>query len=123
MSARDERPYQSSPGGGSPAFAGVPLLSAAAQRPRMADVPDVNVVETSDEYRHVQFRDPDEFETIRTPDWAANAARSVSEGAEVRTGKEADGDDWKVESVLIDKHVDEDTARDEAKEIVEKIES
>ena len=89
----------------------------------MADVPDINAVETSDEYRHVQFRDPDEFETIRTPDWAANAAQSVSEGAEVRTGKEADGDDWKVESVLVDKHVGEDTARDEAREIVEKIES
>ena len=89
----------------------------------MANAPDVDTVETSDDYRHVRFRDPDEFETIRTPDWAANAAQSVSEGAEVRTGKEADGDDWKVESVLLDKHVDEDTARDEAREIVEKIES
>ena len=89
----------------------------------MADIPDVNTVETSDDYRHVQFRDPDEFDTIRTPDWAANAAQSVSEGAEVRTGKEEGGDDWKVESVLIDKHVDEDTARDEAKEIIQKIES
>ena len=89
----------------------------------MADVPDINTVETSDDYRHVQFRDPDEFDTIRTPDWAANAAQSVSEGAEVRTGKEKDSDDWTVESVLIDKHVGEETARDEAREIVEKIES
>lgn len=89
----------------------------------MTDVPDVNTVETSDDYRHVQFRDPDRFETIRTPDWAANAAQSVSEGAEVRTGKLADGDDWLVESVLVDKHVGEDTAREEAREIVEKIES
>ena len=89
----------------------------------MADAPDVDTVETSDDYRHVRFRDPDAFDTIRTPDWAANAAQSVSEGAEVRTGKVEDGDDWLVESVLIDKHVDEDTARDEAKEIVEKIES
>ena len=89
----------------------------------MVDVPDIDTVETSDDYRHVRFRDPDEFETIRTPDWAANVAHSVSEGAEVRTGREEDGDDWTVESVLIDKHVAEDTARDEAKEIVEKIES
>lgn len=83
----------------------------------------MNTVETSDDYRHVQFRDPDRFDTIRTPDWAADAAQSVSEGAEIRTGREADGDDWKVESVLVDKHVGEDTAREEAKEIVEKIES
>ena len=89
----------------------------------MADVPDIDTVETSDDYRHVRFRDPDGFDTIRTPDWAANAAQSVSEGAEVRTGREEDGDDWKVESVLIDKHVDEDTAREEAREIVGKIES
>ena len=89
----------------------------------MADVSDIETFETSDDYHHVQFRDPDEFETIRTPDWAANAAESVSEGAEVRTGKVKDGDEWLVESVLIDKQVDEETARDQARKIVEKIES
>ena len=106
-----------------PSFASAPFLTVEPLLGNMADVPDIETVETSDDYRHVRFRDPDEFETIRTPDWAANAAQSVSEGAEVRTGKEEGGDDWKVESVLIDKHVGEDTAREEATEIVEKIES
>ncbi|WP_101295189.1 hypothetical protein [Halegenticoccus soli] len=90
----------------------------------MADIPDVQAVETEDEYIHVRFRDPDQFDTIRTPDWAANVANSVSEGSEVRTGKEKDGDEWKVESVLIDRdNADEDQAREQAKQIVEKIES
>ena len=84
---------------------------------------DVQAVETEDEYIHVRFRDPDEFETIRTPDWAANAARDVSEGAEVRTGKREGSDDWEVQSVLIKKNVGEEKAREQAREIVEKIES
>ena len=89
----------------------------------MAQTPEIRTVETSDEYVHVRFRDPDEFETIRTPDWAADAASSVSEGAEVRTGKKKDSDDWEVESVLIEKSVGEEEARERATEIVEKIES
>lgn len=89
----------------------------------MVQVPDIKTVETEDEYRHVRFRDPDTFDTIRTPDWAANAASSVSEGAEVRTGKRKDSDDWEVEAVLIKKNVDEATAKDQARQIVEKIES
>jgi hypothetical protein len=43
-------------------------------------------VEETDDYVHVRFRDPDDFETIRTPDRAENAASDVAEGAEVRTG-------------------------------------
>jgi hypothetical protein len=86
-------------------------------------MPDVQMVDTEDEYIHVRFRDPDEFDTIRTPDWAENVADSVSEGAEVRTGKRKDSDDWEVEAVLIEKHVGEDNAREQAREIVEKIES
>ena len=81
------------------------------------------MVDTEDEYIHVRFRDPDEFDTIRTPDWAANAAGSVSEGAEVRTGKRKNSDDWEVESVLIKKNVGEEKAREQARKIVEKIES
>ena len=84
---------------------------------------DVQAVETEDEYIHVRFRDPDEFETIRTPDWATNAARDVSEGAEVRTGKREGSDDWEVQSVLIKKNGGEEKAREQAREIVEKIES
>jgi hypothetical protein len=89
----------------------------------MVDVPEVQTVEAGDDYYHVRFRDPDEFDEIRTPDWAANAAQSVAEGSEVRTGKRTHSDDWEVESVLIRKHAGEETARDEAKRIVAKIES
>ena len=84
---------------------------------------DVQAVETEDEYIHVRFRDPDEFEAIRTPDWATNAARDVSEGARVRTGKREGSDDWEVQSVLIKKNVGEEKAREQATKIVEKIES
>lgn len=84
---------------------------------------DVKSVEPEGEYYHVRFRDPDNFDTIRTPDWAENPAESVSEGAEVRMGQEKDSDDWDVQSVLIKKSAgDEDKAREQAKEIAEKIE-
>lgn len=86
-------------------------------------VTDVEAVEESDEFIHVRFRDPDDFDEIRTPDWAANAASSVSDGAEVRTGQEKEGDEWLVQSVLIPADADEETAREQATDIVEKIES
>ncbi|WP_254531805.1 hypothetical protein [Natrinema gelatinilyticum] len=89
----------------------------------MADTPDVNAVETEDDYIHVRFRDPDRYDEIRTPDWAKRPAESVSEGSEVRTGTVEGEDDWEVTSVLIDKHVGEDKAREEATQIVDKIES
>ncbi|WP_049902846.1 hypothetical protein [Halococcus agarilyticus] len=72
---------------------------------------------------HVRFRDPDRFDEIRTPDWAANAAQSVSDGAEVRTGRVEESDDWQVEAVLIEEHVGEDKAKEQARGIVETIES
>ena len=89
----------------------------------MADIPDVNMVDTDDDYVHVRFRDPDKYDEIRTPDWAEQPAESVSEGSEVRTGKLEGEDDWEITSVLIDKHVGEDKAEEQAKEIVDKIES
>lgn len=79
-------------------------------------------VESEDEYIHVRFRDPDRYETIRTPDWAKQPATSVSSGAEVRTGKLEGEDDWEVQSVLIEKRFGERTALEHASEIVEKIE-
>lgn len=89
----------------------------------MTSIPDVNKVETEDQYIHVRFRDPDRFEEIRTPDWADDPAESVSEGSEVRTGNVQGEDDWKVTSVLIQKNVGEEKAREQARKIVEKIES
>lgn len=86
-------------------------------------MPDVDTVETEDDYIHVRFRDPDQFDDIRTPDWAENPAHSVSEGSEVRMGQEKGSDDWEVQSVLIKKSVGEDKAEEQAKEIADKIES
>jgi len=83
----------------------------------------VSSVDTEEEYIHVRFRDPDQFDEIRTPDWAENPAHSVSEGSEVRMGQEEGSDDWKVQSVLIKKSVGEEKAQEQAEEIVEKIES
>ncbi len=86
----------------------------------MPNIPEPESVETEDDYVHVRYRDPDQFETIRTPDWADEVSDSVSEGSEVRMGKREDGD-WEVQSVLVDKHVGEEKAREQADEIVEKI--
>jgi len=89
----------------------------------MSQQPSIKMVEESDDFIHVRFRDPDQFETIRTPDWAANAAGSVVSGAEVRTGKSTDSDDWVVQSILVPKDVGEEAAMDKAKQIFTKIES
>lgn len=82
-----------------------------------------NTLEIEEDYIHVRFRDPDQYDSIRTPDWAKDPAESVSEGAEVRTGKKEGSDDWEVQSVLIKKTVGEEKAEEQAKEILDKIES
>ena len=91
----------------------------------MAQKSDVNAVELEGEYYHVRFRDPDRFDSIRTPDWADKASDSVLEGTEVRMGKNKDSDDWNIQSVLIprDRVDGEDEARDKAVQVAEKIES
>lgn len=88
----------------------------------MSETPDPAAVESEDQYVHVRYRDPDEFETIRTPDWADNASDSVVEGSEVRMGKRTDSDEWEPQSVLIPKPADKDEARQQADEILQKIE-
>ena len=89
----------------------------------MSDIPDVERVDTEDDYIHVRFRDPDRYDEIRTPDWATQPAESVSQGSEVRTGKLEGSDDWEVTSVLIKTSVGEAKAEEQAREIIEKIES
>ncbi len=89
----------------------------------MATVPDPQSVTSEDEYIHVRYRDPDQFDTIRTPDWADEVSDSVSEGSEVRMGQRADSDDWMVQAVLIKKNVGEEKAREQADKIIRKIES
>lgn len=88
----------------------------------MVETPDIQTVETAEEYIHVRFRDPDSFGEIRTPDWAEEVAQSVSDGSEVRTGNKGE-DDWQVQSVLIRKNAGEEKAKEQAREIIEKIES
>ncbi|MWG35257.1 hypothetical protein [Halomarina oriensis] len=44
---------------------------------------------------------PDEFDEIRTPEWATSPATSAVAGSEVRTGHRSDGDDWRTQSVLV----------------------
>jgi hypothetical protein len=50
---------------------------------------------------HIRFRQPSQFDKIRTPDYADNISDSVKEGTEVRTGK-TDAGNWLTQSVLID---------------------
>ncbi|WP_313695569.1 hypothetical protein [Halorarum halobium] len=91
----------------------------------MSESPSARAIERTDDYYHVRFRDPDEFDAIRTPDWAEEPAGSVVEGSEVRTGHPEEGDDWVVQAVLVptDGVQDDDEARERAEEIVEKIRS
>lgn len=92
----------------------------------MAGYTPVETVEEGDDYYHVRYRNPDEFDEIRTPDWAREPAESVCEGSKVRTGHQSGGgeDDWEIQSVLIpvDAVSDPDEAAEKAKRIVEKIE-
>lgn len=89
----------------------------------MSDQPTVDLVESGEEYYHVRFRDPDRYDEIRTPEWARQPATSVSAGSEVRTGRLEGEDDWEVTSVLIKKEAGEEKATEQAREILEKIES
>ncbi|WP_259519570.1 hypothetical protein [Halanaeroarchaeum sp. HSR-CO] len=88
----------------------------------MSKIPSVKGVELEDEYYHVRFRDPGDFSEIRTPEWARDAARDVSEGAKVRMGHRSENDSWVVQSVLIAKTVGKTKAREQAEKIVRKIE-
>ncbi|MFD1586708.1 hypothetical protein ACFR9U_06910 [Halorientalis brevis] len=91
----------------------------------MSEPHSVNEVEQGDDYYHVRYRDPDDFDEIRTPDWAENAASSVVTGSEVRTGDETGNEDWAVQSVLIpvDAVSEESDAKEAARQIVDEIES
>jgi hypothetical protein len=89
----------------------------------MARVPKPKLVELEGEYYHVRFRDPDEFDDIRTPEWAAEAAATVSKGCKVRTGHRTGTDDWVVQSVLIPKDAGKAAAGSRATAIVERLEA
>jgi hypothetical protein len=88
----------------------------------MSETPTISAVEVGEDYVHVRYRDPEEFDEVRTPDWTQDAASSVVEGSEVRTGDRG-GDDRLVQSVLVPREVvaNEDEARDVADEIVARV--
>lgn len=87
----------------------------------MAQLPRPRSVTLEGEYYHVRFRDPGDFEEIRTPAWATEAAQHVAAGATVRTGRRG-GDGWAIQSVLIPADAGEAAARERAEEILAKIE-
>jgi hypothetical protein len=88
-------------------------------RPKQAES-----IDEGEQYYHVRYRDPDDFSSIRTPDWAESPAGSVVEDGEVRMGDEAGNDDWEVQSVLVPVDGrDEAEAERLADEIVEKIDA
>jgi hypothetical protein len=82
-------------------------------------------VDEGEDYYHVRYRDPDDFDEIRTPDWAENVADSVIDGGQVRTGDEHGNEDWTAQSVLIPVGgaEDEDEAATLADEVIRKMES
>ena len=89
----------------------------------MVRLPSVKGVESEGDYIHVRFRQPSEFDDIRTPDWAQNLASEVSTGSKVRMGHRKESDSWAVQSVLIKKSVGKSKAREQAKSVLKKIEA
>lgn len=87
----------------------------------MAPVPREPTVESDGTAVHVRYRDPAEFDTVCTPEWAEKAADSVVDGSELRVGKRADGDDWVPLSVCIPEPVDPEQAKLRADEILQRI--
>lgn len=86
----------------------------------MARNPTVRSIDLEGDYYHARVRDPENFDEIRTPEWASNAADAVEDGAEVRMGHS--GDDWVVQSILVPADVETAEARRDAEQILGKIE-
>ncbi len=87
--------------------------------------PDIEAVQSSDHYYHVQVRSKELFSEFRTPLSESETPRSIGvEGTDVREGRMGT-DTWLVESVLIplDAVDDEDAARDLARRIVDAMET
>lgn len=81
-----------------------------------------STVETEGDYVYIRYRDPEEFETVKTPEWARKASESVVSGSELRVGKRPDTDHWIPVEVLIPEPVDPADARRQANEILQRIE-
>lgn len=88
----------------------------------MTEIQQPSTVETEGDYVRVRYHDPDEFESLRTPEWARKASESVVDGSEVRLGKRTETEHWIPLEVLIPEPVDPDDARRQANEIIQRIE-
>jgi hypothetical protein len=88
----------------------------------MAQVPEPQSVEVEDEFIHVHYADPDDFETIRPPQRAITESKTAPEGSQIRTGMRPDSDEWEVLSVLIPRDVGEENAREKAAEVIRTME-
>lgn len=92
----------------------------------MVDQSDIELVETTDENFRFHFRDPDRFdEIVDAPDWAEEAAETVSDGATIRMGRMPDSGVLQIESVTIPRkpNLGEEEAKTVAEKIVEEIHS
>lgn len=87
----------------------------------MPDIQQPATVESKGDYVCILYRDPEEFETVRTPDWARKAAESVVAGSQVRVGKRADRRNWIPQEVLVPEPVDTTDACRYADEILQRI--
>lgn len=88
----------------------------------MPRIPQPSTVETNGDFLRVRYRDPEEFETLRTPEWARKTAESVVDGSELWRGKQAGGENWIRQEVLIPEPVDSTDAGRKANEILQRIE-
>ena len=88
----------------------------------MTEIKQPSTVETEGDYVCVRYHDPDEFESLQTPEWARKASESVVDGSEVRLGKQTETEHWIPLEVLIPEPVDPDDARLQANEIIQRIE-
>ena len=88
--------------------------------------PQIKKVETKRSYHHVTFRYAGQFETLRTlpdGDGRTKAARTISKGAKVRTGRTKRGGNWYTQSILIrKKYRSQADAKRLASKIITKIE-
>ena len=87
----------------------------------MPQQPTPMVVESNADYARIRYRDPERFEEISTPVWAETAAESVVDGSGIRMGKRSKHGDWEPQSVLIPNPADEEQARRQAEEILQRI--
>lgn len=82
---------------------------------------EIQKIDLEGEYFHVRFNDPDNFDEIRTPDWASNVAQSISRGSKIRMGHVSNGDEWSIQSILIKKQAGEEKAREQARKVRDKL--